>query len=156
MGSQDGRSFTILTQSIYTVKWNWVESPKSSRWKSQKKAQLTVLCRDLKLMSQHEFPLIVPVQSQPYCSCCNQIPCIMLGSMVATSFVVPTLFAQCFSRIDVATTVSCRDIIVFLFSCLLSHNLSSESGLFSLLRYMSRLHFSVVTLLLFLLHYFRL
>ena len=155
LGSQDGSSFTILTLSIYTVKRNWAESPKSSRWKSQNKAHLTVLCHDLKLMLRHEFPLIAPVQSRPCCSCCNQIPCIMLGSMVATSFVVTTLFAQCFSRIDVATIVSCRDIIVFLFSWLLSHDLSSESGLFSLLHCMSRLRFSVATLLLFLLHYFR-
>ena len=112
--------FTILTLSIYTVKRNWAESPKSSRWNSQKKAQLTVLCRDLKLMSRHEFPLFAPVQSRPCCFCCNQISCSMLGSMVATSFVVATLFAQCFSRVDVVTTVSCRDIIVFLFFWLLS------------------------------------
>ena len=123
LGSQDGSYFTILTLSIYTVKRNWAESPKNSRWNSQKKAQLTVLCRDLKLMSRHEFPLFAPVQSRPCCFCCNQIPCSMLGSMVATSFVVATLFAQCFSIIDVATMVSCRDIIVFLVSWLLSCDL---------------------------------
>ena len=49
--------------------------------------------------------------------------------MVATSFVVATLLAQCFTRVDVATTVSGRDIVVFLFFWFLSHDLSSESGL---------------------------
>ena len=53
----------------------------------------------------------------------------LLGLMVATSFVVATLFAQCFFRVDVTTTVSCRDILVFLFFWLLSHDLSSESRL---------------------------
>ena len=53
--------------------------------------------------------------------------------MVATSFVVATLLAQCFSRVDVATTVSRRDIVVFLFFWLLTHVLSSESGLFFLI-----------------------
>ena len=49
--------------------------------------------------------------------------------MVATSFVVVTLLAQCFSRIDVATTVSRRDLVVFPFFCIPSHDLSSKSGL---------------------------
>ena len=49
--------------------------------------------------------------------------------MVATSFVVVTLLAQCFSRIDVTTTVSIRDLVVFPFFCILSHDLSSKSGL---------------------------
>ena len=53
--------------------------------------------------------------------------------MVATSFIVATLLAQCFSRVDVATTVSCHDIVVFLFFRLLSHDLSSESGLLFLI-----------------------
>ena len=45
---------------------------------------------------------------------------LLHGLMVATSFVVTTLFSQYFSRVDVATTVSCRDIVVFLFFWLLS------------------------------------
>ena len=53
----------------------------------------------------------------------------LLGIMVATSFVVATLFAQCFFRVNVVTTVSCRDIVVFLFFWLLSHDLSSKSRL---------------------------
>ena len=49
--------------------------------------------------------------------------------MVATSFVVTTLLAQCFSRIDVATTVSLCDLVVFPLFWFLSHDLSYESGL---------------------------
>ena len=124
LGSEDGNYFTIITLSIYTIKRNWAKSPKNSRCNSQKKAQLTVLCHDLKLMLRHEFPLFAPIQSRPCCFCCNQIPYSMLGSIVATSFVVATLIALCFSRIDVTTTVSCRDIIVFLFSWLLSCDLN--------------------------------
>ena len=52
---------------------------------------------------------------------------LLLELMVATSFVVSTLFAQCFSRVYVMATVSCRDIVVFLFFWLLSHDLSPES-----------------------------
>ena len=40
--------------------------------------------------------------------------------MVATSCVVETSFTQCSFSVDVATSVTCRDIIVFLFSQLLS------------------------------------
>ena len=54
---------------------------------------------------------------------------LLLVLMVATSFVGATLFAQCFLRVDVVTTVSCRGIVVFLFFWLLSHDLSSKSGL---------------------------
>ena len=53
----------------------------------------------------------------------------LLGLMVATSFVVATLLAQCFSRVDVTTTVSRRDLVVFPFFCILSHDLSFELGL---------------------------
>ena len=53
----------------------------------------------------------------------------LLGLMVATSFMVATLLAQCSSRVDVATMVSRRDIVVFLFFWLMSHDLSSELGL---------------------------
>ena len=49
---------------------------------------------------------------------------LLLGLMVLASFVVATLFAQCFSRVDVVTSVSCRDIVVFLFFRLLSGDLS--------------------------------
>ena len=44
--------------------------------------------------------------------------------MVATSFMVVTLLAQCFSRVDVATMVSRRDLVVFPFYYILSHDLS--------------------------------
>ena len=50
--------FTIRNLFIYTVKRIWAESLKCSRWKSKEKAQLTVLCRDLKLMSRHKLVLI--------------------------------------------------------------------------------------------------
>ena len=66
MGSEDGSYFTILTLSIYTVKRNWVESSKSSRWNSQQKAQFTLLFRDLRFMSRHGFPFIPHVQSRPF------------------------------------------------------------------------------------------
>ena len=57
--------FTILKLSIYTVKRIWAESPKCSRWKSKVKAQLTVLCRDLKLMSRHGLLLMARDQLRP-------------------------------------------------------------------------------------------
>ena len=44
--------------------------------------------------------------------------------MVATSCVVATSFAQCSFNVDATTSVTCRDIIVFLFSQLLSCNVS--------------------------------
>ena len=96
-------------------------------WNSKKKAQLTILCRDLKLISRHEFPLFAPVQSRRCCFFCISDSLQLLGLMVATSFVVATLFARCFSKIDVATTVSCRNIIVLLFSWLLSSDLNFMS-----------------------------
>ena len=46
----------------------------------------------------------------------------LLGLMVATSFMVATLLAQCFSKVDVATTVSRRDFVVFLFFCVMSQD----------------------------------
>ena len=141
LGSEDGSFFTILKLSIYTVKRNWAESPKSSKWDSQKKAQFMVLGHDLKLVSRHGFPLFALVQSRACCFCCYQVPCKLLGLMVATSFVVATLLAQCFSKVDVETTVSCRNFVVFIFFCFLSHDLSFESGLSSLLRCTSRLRF---------------
>ena len=48
----------------------------------------------------------------------------VLGLVVAMSFVVATLLAQWFSRVDAATTVSCRDLVVFPFFCIMSHDLS--------------------------------
>ena len=42
---------------------------------------------------------------------------------------VVTSLAQCFSRVDVATMVSRRDLVVFPFYSILSHDLSSLSGL---------------------------
>ena len=65
LGNEDGSFFSILKLSIYTVKRIWAESLKWSRWKSKEKAQLTVLCRDLKLMSRHGFVLIAHDQSRP-------------------------------------------------------------------------------------------
>ena len=53
----------------------------------------------------------------------------LLGLMVLTSFMVATLLAQCFSRVDVATTVSRHNLVVFPFFYILSHDLSSESEL---------------------------
>ena len=50
---------------LYCKKKIWAESPKCSRWKSKEIAQLTVLCRDLKLMSRHEFLLMAHYQSRP-------------------------------------------------------------------------------------------
>ena len=44
--------------------------------------------------------------------------------MVATSFMVATLLAQCFLRVDVATMVSRRDLVVFPFYYILIHDLS--------------------------------
>ena len=73
-------------------------------------------------MSRPGFPLFSLVQLRP-----DSLQ--LLGLMVATSFVVATLLAQCFSRIDVATTVSRRDLVVFPFFCILSHDLNSKSGL---------------------------
>ena len=80
LGSEDESYFTILTLSIYTVKRNWAESPKSSRWNSQKKAQLIVLCRDLKLMSR---PLLMSISFLLVATsvlCCNQFSSFNLYS----------------------------------------------------------------------------
>ena len=57
----------------------------------------------------------------------------LLRLMVATSFVVTTLLTQCFSRIDVATTVSLCHLVAFPFSRFLSYDLSSELGLLFLI-----------------------
>ena len=133
--------FIILTLSICTVKRNWAES--------QKKLQVGF---------PKESPVYCP-RSRPrvdvatwislVCSCSIATLLLLLrprslqllGLMVATSFMVATLLALCFSKVDVATTVSRRDFVVFLFFCFMSHDLSSESGLFSLLRCTSRLRF---------------
>ena len=42
---------------------------------------------------------------------------------------VGTSLAQCFSRVDVATMVSHRDLVIFPFYSIMSHDLSSLSGL---------------------------
>ena len=66
ISSEEGENyFTIRKLSIYTVKRIRAESPKCTRWKSKEKAQLTVLCRELKLMSRHELVLIAHDQSRP-------------------------------------------------------------------------------------------
>ena len=57
--------FNIRKLSIYIVKRIWAECPKCSRWKSKEKAQLIVLCRDLKLMSRHKLVLIAHDQLRP-------------------------------------------------------------------------------------------
>ena len=46
----------------------------------------------------------------------------VLGLMVATSCMVATLLAQCFSKVDVSTTVSRHDFVVFIFFCVLSQD----------------------------------
>ena len=69
----------------------------------------------------------------------------LLGLVVATSFVVATLLVQWFSRVDVATTVSRHDLIVFPFFCILNHDLS-----FRLRPLFSCHHFSSKSGLLFL------
>ena len=65
----------------------------------------------------------------------------LFGLMVATSFVVMTLLAQCFSRVDVATTVSHRDLVCGLLPLQVS-NLSRD------LKVMSRPLFMFISLLL--------
>ena len=57
--------FTIRKLSIYTVNRIWAESPKFYSWKSKEKAQLIVLCCNLKLMSRHKLVLIAHDQSRP-------------------------------------------------------------------------------------------
>ena len=102
---------------------------KRSRWNFQKKSP--VYCPMLR-------PRVdVATWISLVCSCSVAILLLLLrpdslqllGLMVATSFMVATLLARCSSRVDVATMVSRRDIVVFLFFWLLSHDLSSESGL---------------------------
>ena len=75
LGSEHGSYFTILTLSIYNCQKKLGLNAKTSRWNSQKKAQFTVLGRDLGLMSRHGFPLFALVQSQPCYFCCDQVPC---------------------------------------------------------------------------------
>ena len=76
----------------------------------QKKAQLTVLCHDLKLMSRHELVLIAHDQSRPL-SFKLQLVCLTTTLISGGDIVC----GQCSFSVDVATSVTCRDIIVFLF-----------------------------------------
>ena len=63
--------FTILKLSIYTVKEFGPNPQKCSRWNTKEKAQLTVLCRGLKLMPRHGLLLMARDQSRPLPLSCN-------------------------------------------------------------------------------------
>ena len=68
MGSQEGENyFTIRKLSIYIVKESETRpNPQNTPGGNQdKKAQPTILCRDLKLMSRHGILLMAHYQSRP-------------------------------------------------------------------------------------------
>ena len=122
--------FTIRKLCIDTVKRIWAESPKYSRWKSKEKAQLTVLCRDLKLMSRHKLVLIAHDQSRPLLL---SVPTILMSrpqlhvatslSSYSSSVCVATSVLGC-DHFAVCKTTSCCDFD-FLVAILLVVFLSS-------------------------------
>ena len=122
--------FTIQNLSIYTVKRIWAESPKCSRWKSKEKAQLIVLCRDLKLMSRHKLVLIAHDQSRPLLL---SVPTVLMSrpqshvvtslSSYSSSVCVATSVLGC-DHFAVCKTTSCCDFY-FLVAILLVVFLSS-------------------------------
>ena len=132
--------FTILTLFIYTVK---------EIGPNPKKLQVGFPKESLVYCPRSRPRVDVATWISLVCSCSiatllrllQPDSLQLLGLMVGTSFMVATLLAQGFSRVDVATTVSRSDFVFFLFVFVLSHDLSSESGLFSLLRCMLRLRF---------------
>ena len=99
--------FTIRKLSIYTIKRIWAESPKCARWKSKEKAQLTVLCRDLKLMSQHKLVLIAHDQSRPLFL---SAPTVLMSQ---PQFHVVTSLSSYSSNVCVATSVLGSDHVFF-------------------------------------------
>ena len=99
--------FTIRKLSIYTVKRIWAESPKCSRWKSKEKAQLTVLYRDLKLMSRHKLVLIDHDQSRPLLL---SIPTVLISR---PQFHVATSLSSYSSSVCAATSVLGCDHVFF-------------------------------------------
>ena len=99
MKKEKNYSFTIRKLSIYTVKRIWAESPKCSRWKSKEKAQLTVLCCDLKLMSRHKLVLIAHDQSRPLLL---RVPTVFMSR---PKFNVATSLSSYSSSVCVATSV---------------------------------------------------
>ena len=100
--------------SFYNIKRIWAESPKCSRWKSKEKAQLTVLCRDLKLMSRHELVLIAHDQSRPLLL---SVPSVLMSrrqlhvatslSSYSSSFYVATSVLGCDHFAGCKTTSCC-------------------------------------------------
>ena len=122
--------FTIRKLSIYIVKRIWAKSPKCSRWKSKEKAQLTVLCRDLKLMSRHELVLIAHDQSRPLLL---SVPTVLMSrpqfhvaislSSYSSSVCIATSILGC-DHFAVCKTTSCCDFD-FLVAILLVVFLSS-------------------------------
>ena len=85
----------------------WAESPKCSRWKSKEKAQLTVLCRDLKLMSRHGILLMAYDQSRPLPFLLQ--PVCLAKSLISGRDIFCSMFLQCFMsrpQFDVTTSLS--------------------------------------------------
>ena len=121
---------TIRKLSIYTIKRIWAESPKCSRCKSKEKAQLAVLCRDLKLMSRHKLVLIAHDQSRPLLL---SVPIVLMSrpqvdvatslSSYSSNVCVATSVLGC-DHLAVCKTTSCCDfdflvailLVVFLYS----------------------------------------
>ena len=117
-------SFTFLTLSIYTVKKKLGRIPKKFQVEFSK--EIPAHCP----MSRPQVDVATWISLG--CSCLVVTSLLLLqpnslllyGLMVATSFIVAILFSQCFSKVDVVTTVSCRDIVVFLFFWFLSCDLN--------------------------------
>ena len=90
----------------------------------KRKAQINVSGRDLGLMSLPVFPLSASVQLRLGFFSYDQASCSFFDLVVVTSIGVATSLAHLFSRIDVATLVSRRNLVVVPFCCILSHDLS--------------------------------
>ena len=79
--------FTILTLSIYICQKKMGRMHKDPVEFPEEKAQITVSCRDLGLMSRPGFPLSTSVQLKPGFFSCDQV------SLVATKFLAASLIS---------------------------------------------------------------
>ena len=76
LGIEDGSYFTILKKSIYNCQNKMVLIPKKLQMDfTKEKAQSTVSCRDLKLMSRPGFLSFTLVQLRPDNFSRDLVPC---------------------------------------------------------------------------------
>ena len=84
-----GGYLTILTLSVYICQKTMGRMHKVQVEFQEEKAQITVSCRDLGLMSRPGFPLSTLVQLRPGFFSCDQV------SSVATRFLAVSLISGC-------------------------------------------------------------